>query len=85
MRQGIDPIGNRLTRARLPPDFWYDRPQHEWGVLPTGAATVRSEDGTVKMRPCDRITIRPDSHRVEWTILDEPTVFSESERRSNAS
>ena len=58
------------------PDFWYDQDQHEWVVVLKGAARLRFEDGTVKIKPGDYINIPAHKrHRVEWTTPDEPTIW----------
>jgi len=45
-------------------------------IVLKGAATLRFEDGIVEMKPGDFINIPAfKKHRVEWTTLDEPTVW----------
>ena len=59
-----------------PADFWYDQPQHEWVIVPKGAARLQFEDGMVEMKPGDFINISAfKKHRVDWTTPDEPTVW----------
>ena len=41
-----------------------------------GAARLRFEDETVEMKPGDFLKIPAHKkHRVEWTTLDEPTIW----------
>lgn len=57
-------------------DFWYDQDQHEWVIVLKGAARLRFEDGIMEMTPGDFINIPAHKkHRVEWTTLDEPTIW----------
>ena len=59
-----------------PVDFWYDQPQHEWVIVLQGAARLQFEDGMVEMNPGDFINIPAfRKHRVDWTTLDETTVW----------
>jgi len=59
-----------------PESSWYDQDQHEWVVVLKGAAKLRFEDETVEMKPGDYINIPAHKrHRVEWTTLDEPTIW----------
>ena len=66
------------TGQASPESFWYDQDQHEWVVLLKGRAILRFEgdDQPVEMGPGDWINIPAHrKHRVEWTTLDEPTVW----------
>jgi cupin 2 domain-containing protein len=59
-----------------PEDFWYDQPQHEWVLVLQGAARLRFEDRTIDLKPGDFVNIPAHhKHRVEWTTLDEPTIW----------
>lgn len=61
-----------------PNDFWYDQPEHEWVVVLKGEARLRfaDEDQPVEMNPGDFVNIPAHKrHRVEWTTLDEPTIW----------
>ena len=59
-----------------PDGFWYDQPWAEWVVLIQGAARVRFEDRIVDLKPGDHLTIPAhQKHRVDWTLLGEPTVW----------
>ena len=59
-----------------PEGFWYDQDQHEWVVALKGAARLRFEDEMVEMKLGDFVTIPAHKkHRVEWTTLDESTVW----------
>jgi cupin 2 domain-containing protein len=59
-----------------PADFWYDQDLQEWVVLLKGAARLRFEDGIVDLLPGDFVGIPAHKkHRVEWTTLDEPTIW----------
>ena len=59
-----------------PADFWYDQAQHEWVIVLKGAARLQFEDGMVEMKVGDFINIPAfKKHRVDWTTLDEPTVW----------
>jgi cupin 2 domain-containing protein len=57
---------------------WYDQDSDEWVVMLTGAAKLRFEapDEVLTLRPGDYLRISAHRrHRVEWTDLDEPTVW----------
>jgi cupin 2 domain-containing protein len=61
-----------------PVDFWYDQEQHEWVMVLRGAARLRFQDQEqpVEMKPGDFVNIPAHTkHRVEWTALDEPTIW----------
>jgi len=56
--------------------FWYDQDEHEWVIVLKGAASLRFEDSTVEMKPGNFVNIPAHmKHRVEWTTLDEPTIW----------
>lgn len=60
------------------PDYWYDQDEAEWVVVLKGAAKIRFNDqgSDVDLGPGDWINIPAHRrHRVEWTSLDEPTVW----------
>ena len=64
------------TGHRSPDGFWYDQPENEWVMVLTGAAKLAVEDRVLEMLPGDSINIPAhQKHRVEWTSLDEPTVW----------
>ena len=61
-----------------PKDFWYDQEQHEWVLVLRGAARLRvkDEEQPIEMKPGDFVNIPAHTkHRVEWTALEEPTVW----------
>ena len=76
-----DGTGVRIERIvstghRSPEGFWYDQPENEWVMVVTGAAKLAFEDRVLEMLPGDSINIPAhQKHRVEWTSLDEPTVW----------
>jgi len=56
--------------------FWYDQDEHEWVIVPKGAAKLHFEDRIVEMKPRNFVDIPARSqHQVEWTMLDEPTIW----------
>ena len=66
------------TGQASPPGFWYDQDWGEWVVLLSGAALLRfaDEDEPRHLGPGDWVDIPPHCrHRVEWTDLDQPTVW----------
>ena len=66
------------TGQSSPEDFWYDQPEGEWVVVLQGQARLRFEDTPepLLMATGDFIDIAPNRrHRVEWTDLDQPTVW----------
>jgi cupin 2 domain-containing protein len=59
-----------------PEGFWYDQAQYEWVIVLKGAARLQFEDGTVELKPGDFVNIPAyQKHRVDWTTLDEPTIW----------
>jgi cupin 2 domain-containing protein len=61
-----------------PPDFWYDQDRNEWVIVLTGAARLRFENDEqlIDMKPGDFVHIPAHRrHRVDWTALDEATVW----------
>jgi cupin 2 domain-containing protein len=60
-----------------PAGFWYDQDQAEWVVVLQGAARIRFEGKeAVAMRVGDCLNIPAYTrHRVDWTTLDEPTIW----------
>ena len=61
-----------------PPGFWYDQSEHEWVLLVKGAATLRFEQGNkaIHLTPGSYVNIAAhERHRVEWTAVDEETVW----------
>ena len=66
------------TGQASPPGFWYDQDWGEWVVLLSGAARLRfaDEDEARYLGPGDWVDIPAHCrHRVEWTDLDQPTVW----------
>ena len=59
-----------------PEGFWYDQDRHEWVIVLKGKARLCFKDEVVEMNPGDFVNIPAHrKHRVEWTTLDEPTVW----------
>jgi len=59
-----------------PEGFWYDQYEHEWVVVLQGAARLQLEDKTIELGPGDYINLPAHTkHRVEWTTLDQPTIW----------
>jgi cupin 2 domain-containing protein len=59
-----------------PVGFWYDQDEHEWVLILKGAARLRFEDSALEMKPGDFVNIPAHrKHRVEWTTVDEPTIW----------
>ncbi|MBW3541551.1 MAG: cupin domain-containing protein [Planctomycetes bacterium] len=66
------------TGQATPPGEWYDQPTPEWVLLLSGAARLQFEGEPVEfeLRPGDALVIPARCrHRVEWTPLDEETVW----------
>lgn len=66
------------TSQTTPPGEWYDQPQAEWVLLLSGRARLRFEEESEprELRPGDYVNIPPHCrHRVEFTALDEQTVW----------
>jgi cupin 2 domain-containing protein len=66
------------TGQASPPGFWYDQAWDEWVILLKGAARLRfeNESDARPLGPGDFAFIPAHSrHRVDWTALDEPTVW----------
>ena len=59
-----------------PVGFWYDQDEHEWVIVLKGAARIQFEDSIVEMKPGDFANIPAHKkHRVDWTTLNEPTIW----------
>jgi len=61
-----------------PPGFWFEQEQTEWVVLLQGSAGLRfdDEDEVRELKPGDWLLIAAHRrHRVEWTDLQQPTVW----------
>ena len=59
-----------------PEGLWYDQDEHEWVIILKGAARIRFEDSTLELKPGDFVNISAHrKHRVEWTTVDEPTIW----------
>lgn len=65
------------TGQCLPPDFWYDQPEHEWVLLLAGAARLTIVgQGEIDLRPGDSLNIPAHArHRVEWTEPTQATIW----------
>lgn len=66
------------TGQTTPPGEWYDQTDDEWVALLSGAARLRFESPAAEhaLNPGDCLLIPAHCrHRVEWTSLDEPTVW----------
>jgi cupin 2 domain-containing protein len=60
-----------------PEGFWYDQDEAEFVLLLAGAARLRFADGETRaLGPGDWADIAPHCrHRVDWTDVDQPTVW----------
>lgn len=59
-----------------PKGFWYDQAENEFVVLLQGAARLQFENEAIEMKAGSFIHIPAHRrHRVEWTTLDEPTIW----------
>ena len=66
------------TGQTSPNNFWYDQDEVEWVLLLKGEAKILFEgnDDLTSLLPGDHLTIAAHQrHRIEWTSLDEPTVW----------
>lgn len=66
------------TGQASPLGFWYDQEQAEWVVLLSGSAGLLFEGEAAPriLRPGDYVEIPAHArHRVEWTDVEEPTVW----------
>jgi cupin 2 domain-containing protein len=66
------------TGQLSPPDLWYDQDESEWVVVLKGEAKLRFEhdENPIHLMPGDHVNIAAHKrHRVEWTAIDEPTVW----------
>lgn len=65
------------TGHSSPNGYWYDQDEHEWVVVLKGKAKLLFEnDKTINMGPGDYMLIPARrKHRVEWTSVDESTVW----------
>ena len=68
-----------ISRGHLsPPDFWYDQGKNEWVIVLKGRAKLKfaGNDEIVEMKSGDYINIPAHcKHRVEWTDLEEDTIW----------
>ena len=68
-----------ISRGQASPEgTWYDQPQSEFVVLIRGEAHVlfEGEAAPHELSPGDYLIIPAHCrHRVEWTTLDEPSVW----------
>jgi cupin 2 domain-containing protein len=77
----VDAANVRIERivsygSASPEGFWYDQDQAEWVVVLQGAARLALDDQTIELKPGDSLLIPAHKkHRVEWTTLDEPTIW----------
>ncbi len=75
---------NNLCHERIvshshnsPEDFWHDQEQHEWVFLVRGAAKLRFEEEEYLLKPGDCVNVAAhERQRVEWTTLEEQTIWS---------
>jgi cupin 2 domain-containing protein len=60
-----------------PEGHWYDQDQHEWVMLLSGAARLRFEgEEPIELMPGAYVNIPAHQrHRVEWTDLNQPTIW----------
>ena len=59
-----------------PEGFWYDQEQDEFVLLLQGEAELEFEDGTVRLRRGDHLTIKAHrKHRVQWSTPEQPTIW----------
>lgn len=59
-----------------PEGFWYDQEQDEFVLLLQGEAELEFEDGTVRLKRGDYLTIKAhQKHRVQWTTPGQPTIW----------
>lgn len=66
------------TGHKSPAGFWYDQEHAEWVLVLKGKARLRFDGDAepVEMKPGDHLLIPAHrKHRVEWTSVDEPTVW----------
>lgn len=66
------------TGHSSPDGFWYDQSEHEWVVVLRGEAMVMFEEESSPrhLQAGDYLLIPAHhKHRVEWTTLEEPTVW----------
>ena len=66
------------TGHASPPGFWYDQDWAEWVIVLAGSAGLLIEGETTPrvLARGDHVHIPPHTrHRVEWTDVDEPTVW----------
>jgi len=68
-----------VSRGHQSPDgFWYDQDEHEWVALLAGAAKIRFDGETerIKLLPGNHILIPAHTrHRVEWTDPHQDTIW----------
>lgn len=58
------------------PDFWYDQNENEWVLLIKGEAKLQFEKNIRHLFPGDYLNIPAHTrHRVQWTTLDEETIW----------
>ena len=61
-----------------PKSFWYDQNETEWVVVLKGEAKllIEGDESPIHMKSGDCVTIPAHKkHRVEWTMLDAPTIW----------
>jgi cupin 2 domain-containing protein len=79
LRGGAFRVERILSRGHSSPaGFWYDQPQAEWVVLLQGRAGLRfeGEERVIALAAGDHLDIPAHRrHRVEWTAVDEETVW----------
>ena len=61
-----------------PEGFWYDQDQAEWVIVLQGEAKLllEGDEKPIHLTTGDHLTIPAHlKHRVEWTMLDAPTIW----------
>ena len=61
-----------------PEGFWYDQDQAEWVIVLQGEAKLllEGDEEPIHLTTGDHLTIPAHlKHRVEWTMLDAPTIW----------
>jgi len=59
-----------------PEGFWYDQDEDEFVLLLQGEAELEFEDGAMRLKPGDYLTIAAhQKHRVKWTTSEHPSIW----------
>lgn len=66
-----------VSRGHSSPEgFWYDQAQDEFVLLLEGEAVLAFEDGVMRLKAGDYLTIKAhQKHRVQWTAPDQATLW----------